>query len=136
MLKVEDLTIEFGGLTAVENFNLSIDKEEVVGLIGPNGAGKTTIFNMLTGVYSPTKGSIKYLGEEIHGLKPYTITQKQIARTFQNIRLFNNLSVIDNIKISYDYRINYGIIDAIFRTKKFKKEEKNRKGCFRLTKKL
>lgn len=124
MLKVEDLTIQFGGLTAVENFNLFIDKEEVVGLIGPNGAGKTTIFNMLTGVYSPTKGSINYLGEEIHGLKPYTITQKQIARTFQNIRLFNNLSVIDNIKISYDYRINYGIIDAIFRTKKFKKEEK------------
>lgn len=123
MLKVKDLTIQFGGLTAVESFNLAIEEEEVVGLIGPNGAGKTTIFNMLTGVYSPTSGSISYLGENINGLKPYTITQKQIARTFQNIRLFNNLSVIDNIKISYDYRINYGIVDAIFRTNKFKKEE-------------
>lgn len=123
MLKVNDLTIQFGGLTAVESFNLAIEEEEVVGLIGPNGAGKTTIFNMLTGVYSPTSGSISYLGENINGLKPYIITQKQIARTFQNIRLFNNLSVIDNIKISYDYRINYGIVDAIFRTNKFKKEE-------------
>lgn len=123
MLKVKDLTIQFGGLIAVESFNLSIKEREVVGLIGPNGAGKTTIFNMLTGVYSPTKGSISYLGEDIHGLKPYSITQKHIARTFQNIRLFNNLSVIDNIKISYDYRVNYGMLDAIFRTKKFKKEE-------------
>ncbi|MGL5615449.1 MAG: ABC transporter ATP-binding protein [Sarcina sp.] len=124
MLKVSDLTIQFGGLTAVEDFNLTVSEQEVVGLIGPNGAGKTTIFNMLTGVYSPTRGTINYLGEEIHGLKPYSITQKQIARTFQNIRLFNNLSVIDNLKVSYDYRINYGIIDAILRTKKFKLEEK------------
>lgn len=123
MLKVSDLTIQFGGLTAVEDFNLTISEQEVVGLIGPNGAGKTTIFNMLTGVYSPTRGTINYLGEEIHGLKPYSITQKQIARTFQNIRLFNNLSVIDNLKVSYDYRINYGIVDAILRTKKFKLEE-------------
>lgn len=124
MLKVQDLTIKFGGLIAVENFNLYIKPQEVVGLIGPNGAGKTTVFNMLTGVYALTEGSIKYFGENIEGLKPYIITQKQISRTFQNIRLFNNLSVIDNIKTSYNHSIKYGIVDAIFRTNKFKKEEK------------
>lgn len=123
MLAVENLSIEFGGLKAVSQFNLNIGKNQVVGLIGPNGAGKTTVFNMLTGVYNPTAGTICYLGENIHGLKPYDITKKKIARTFQNIRLFSNLSVLDNVKISFDYRVKYSLFDSILRTPKFKKEE-------------
>ena len=124
MLNIENLSIKFGGLNAVSNFNLTVDKNQIVGLIGPNGAGKTTIFNMLTGVYTPTEGNIIFLGEKLNGLKPYNITKKKIARTFQNIRLFSNLSVIDNVKISFNYRINYSLWDSIFRTKKFKNEEK------------
>lgn len=123
MLNVKDLSIEFGGLKAVSDFNLSIEDRQVVGLIGPNGAGKTTVFNMLTGVYAPTNGTIIYLGENIEGLKPYDITQKKICRTFQNIRLFSSLSVIDNVKISFNFRIKYNLFDSILRTRKFKKEE-------------
>ena len=123
MLDVKDLSIEFGGLKAVSDFNLSIEDKQVVGLIGPNGAGKTTVFNMLTGVYAPTNGTIIYLGENIEGLKPYDITQKKICRTFQNIRLFSSLSVIDNVKISFNFRIKYNLFDSILRTPKFKKEE-------------
>ncbi|MDU2995045.1 MAG: ABC transporter ATP-binding protein, partial [Clostridium sp.] len=108
---------------AVSDFNLSIEDKQVVGLIGPNGAGKTTVFNMLTGVYAPTNGTIIYLGENIEGLKPYDITQKKICRTFQNIRLFSSLSVIDNVKISFNFRIKYNLLDSILRTPKFKKEE-------------
>jgi branched-chain amino acid transport system ATP-binding protein len=124
MLKVNALSIQFGGLKAVEGFELHIGEKEVVGLIGPNGAGKTTIFNMLTGVYSPTAGSINYRGDDIHGLKPYVITQKKIARTFQNIRLFSDLTILDNIKISFGFRTKYNVFDAILRTPRFKKEEK------------
>lgn len=124
MLKVNNLSIEFGGLKAVSDLNFNIDAKQVVGLIGPNGAGKTTVFNMLTGVYSPTSGSINYLDEDIQGLKPYIITKKKIARTFQNIRLFSELTVLDNVKISFNYRVKYNLIDSIFRTPKFKKEEK------------
>lgn len=123
MLEVKDLTIKFGGLVAVSNFSLNIGEKEVVGLIGPNGAGKTTVFNMLTGVYAPTSGTISYLGEDIQGLKPYIITSKKIARTFQNIRLFSDLSVLDNVKISYDYKLKYNLLDSILRTPRFRKEE-------------
>ncbi|NOW06812.1 ABC transporter ATP-binding protein [Clostridium beijerinckii] len=123
MLEVQNLSIVFGGLKAVSDFNLIINEKEIVGLIGPNGAGKTTVFNMLTGVYTPTEGTISYLGEKIQGLKPYNITQKKIARTFQNIRLFSHLSVLDNVKVSFNYRINYSIFDSIFRTPKFRKTE-------------
>ncbi|MBD7912567.1 ABC transporter ATP-binding protein [Clostridium cibarium] len=123
MLNVEHLSIEFGGLKAVSDFNLNIKAKEIVGLIGPNGAGKTTVFNMLTGVYTPTEGTIAYLGEKIQGLKPYNITKKKIARTFQNIRLFSNLTVLDNVKVSFNYRVNYSLFDSIFRTPKFRKEE-------------
>ena len=124
MLKADKLTIKFGGLVAVSDFSIEIGEKEAVGLIGPNGAGKTTVFNMLTGVYSPTEGSINYLGEKIHGLKPYVITSKKMARTFQNIRLFTTMSVSDNVKISCDYRTKYNYFDAIFRTPRFKKLEK------------
>lgn len=124
MLAIQNLSIEFGGLKAVSNLDLNINDRQVVGLIGPNGAGKTTVFNMLTGVYTPTAGQISYDGESINGLKPYAITEKKIARTFQNIRLFSELSVIDNVKISYNYRVKYNLFDSIFRTKKFREEEK------------
>ncbi|ERK29630.1 ABC transporter ATP-binding protein [Clostridium intestinale] len=124
MLKVDNLSIQFGGLKAVSDFDLNIGEKQVVGLIGPNGAGKTTVFNMLTGVYSPTEGSISYFGEEIQGSKPYNITKKKIARTFQNIRLFSNLTVLDNIKISFNYRVKYTIFDAMIRTPRFIKEER------------
>jgi branched-chain amino acid transport system ATP-binding protein len=123
MLEVQNLSIVFGGLKAVSDFNLKIDEKEIVGLIGPNGAGKTTVFNMLTGVYNPTEGTISYLGEKIQGLKPYNITKKKIARTFQNIRLFSNLTVLDNVKVSFNYRINYSLFDSILRTPKFRKTE-------------
>lgn len=123
MLDVQNLSIEFGGLKAVSDFNLTINEKEIVGLIGPNGAGKTTCFNMLTGVYTPTTGTISYLGEKIQGLKPYNITKKKIARTFQNIRLFSNLTVLDNVKVSFNYRVEYSLFDSIFRTPKFKKVE-------------
>ena len=124
MLDVSNLSIEFGGLKAVSEFNLTIDEKQIVGLIGPNGAGKTTVFNMLTGVYSPTNGNISYLGDNITGLKPYNITKKKIARTFQNIRLFSNLTVLDNVKVSFNFRVKYSLFDSILRTPKFKKEEK------------
>ena len=123
MLNVQNLSIVFGGLKAVSDFNLTINEQEIVGLIGPNGAGKTTVFNMLTGVYTPTEGTISYLGEKIQGLKPYNITKKKIARTFQNIRLFSHLTVLDNVKVSFNYRINYSLFDSIFRTPKFRKTE-------------
>ena len=99
LLEVDKLGIIFGGLHAVENFSMTIEKGELYGLIGPNGAGKTTVFNMLTGVYKPTSGSFSLDGEVLSGKKPIQINRKGIARTFQNIRLFNNLTVIENVKI-------------------------------------
>jgi len=123
LLKAKDLTIKFGGLTAVSDFSLNLDDHDLVGLIGPNGAGKTTIFNMLTGVYAPTSGSIEFNGEFIQGIKPYEITKKRIARTFQNIRLFKELTVLDNVKISFDYKVKYNLFHSILRLPKFNKEE-------------
>ena len=123
LLRANDLTIKFGGLTAVSNFSLNLSDHDLVGLIGPNGAGKTTIFNMLTGVYSPTSGTIEFNGEFIQGIKPYEITKKRIARTFQNIRLFKALTVLDNVKISFNYKVKYNLFHSIFRLPKFIKEE-------------
>jgi len=123
LLKAKDLTIKFGGLTAVSDFSLNLEGHDLVGLIGPNGAGKTTIFNMLTGVYSPTSGTIEFNGEFIQGIKPYEITKKRIARTFQNIRLFKELTVLDNVKISFDYKVKYNLFHSILRLPKFNKEE-------------
>ncbi|MFZ5968076.1 MAG: ABC transporter ATP-binding protein [Bacillota bacterium] len=124
VLKAENLTMQFGGLTAVSNFSIDIGKNDLMGLIGPNGAGKTTVFNMLTGVYAPTSGEIYFDDENITGLKPYEITQKRIARTFQNVRLFKDLSVLDNVKISLNYQLSSGLFDTVVRTPKFKKSEK------------
>jgi branched-chain amino acid transport system ATP-binding protein len=124
VLAITNLNRYFGGLKAVSNFNMVINKHELVGLIGPNGAGKTTVFNLITGMYSPTSGSIKFLGEEISNLKPHQIAQQGVTRTFQNIRLFSSLSVLDNVRIAYHYKIDYGIAHAIFHSRKFSSAEK------------
>ena len=123
ILKTTNLGRTFGGLKAVDNFEIYLDHRELVGLIGPNGAGKTTAFNMLTGVYVPSYGEIQFCDESIVGKKPYEITQKGIGRTFQNIRLFKDLSVIDNVKIAYHQNVKYGVISGIFKSKKYKQEE-------------
>ena len=115
LLKIEKLSKSFGGLKAVSNLNIELNEGELIGLIGPNGAGKTTAFNLLTGVYEPTEGSIRFLDKDIRGLKPYQVTQRGMARTFQNIRLFSDLSVIDNVKIAYHQRSSYSTFSAFLR---------------------
>ncbi|WP_461204293.1 ABC transporter ATP-binding protein [Clostridium sp. DL1XJH146] len=124
LLKADSLTMQFGGLTAVSNFTIEIGNNDLYGLIGPNGAGKTTVFNMLTGVYAPTKGTITFNGEDITGIKPYEITHKNIARTFQNVRLFKDLSVLDNVKISMNYQQSSTLTETLLRLPKFHKDEK------------
>lgn len=119
LLDVQHLTQFFGGLRAVSDFNIQLEHGEIVGLIGPNGAGKTTVFNVLTGVYLPTKGTIVFDGQNIVGKKTHQITQAGIARTFQNIRLFDKSSVIDNLKIAYHFRMPYGNTDAFLHTRKY-----------------
>ena len=123
LLKTEDVSEVFGGLKAVADFNFYINRGELVGLIGPNGAGKTTIFNLITGVYVPTTGEITFDGKSIVGMKPYQITARGIARTFQNIRLFGELSVLDNVKIAYHCRVKYGLLETVFRAGRYFKEE-------------
>jgi branched-chain amino acid transport system permease protein len=123
LLSTDSLTMQFGGLTAVEAFSLSLLPGELVGLIGPNGAGKTTVFNMLTGVYRPTHGSIHLANKSTLGLKPHTLSKRGIARTFQNIRLFKNLSVLDNVKIAQHAHQRQGIPSAILRRPAFYREE-------------
>ena len=124
ILKVHNLSIMFGGLKAVDNFEMVVDEGELVGLIGPNGAGKTTIFNLLTGVYVPAEGSTIILNERSTiNKKPSDIVMLGSSRTFQNIRLFKNMSVIDNIKVAYNNEMNYGFFASVFKTKIFKKEE-------------
>ncbi|QAT49319.1 ABC transporter ATP-binding protein [Caproiciproducens sp. NJN-50] len=123
LLDIENITIQFGGLTAVSDFSLSMEENDLFGLIGPNGAGKTTIFNMLTGVYAPSAGKIIFNGESIQGIRPHQITKKKISRTFQNIRLMKNLSVLDNIKISYAYQADYSLLSSILRLPSFFRQE-------------
>ncbi|MGN1121002.1 MAG: ABC transporter ATP-binding protein [Eubacteriales bacterium] len=115
LLKVDSVGIQFGGLKAVSGVNMEIHHGELIGLIGPNGAGKTTFFNLLTGVYIPTEGSISLKGENLRKLPPYKINQKGISRTFQNIRLFGDLSVIDNVKVAYHSLSKHSIFSSIFR---------------------
>ena len=124
LLAVENLSISFGGLKAVDHFSVNIKRGELYGLIGPNGAGKTTVFNLLTGVYKPDTGAIVLDGKNITGRKTTEINHEGIARTFQNIRLFSNLSVLDNVKAALDERYSYGLIDSLFHTPKFRRMEK------------
>lgn len=123
VLKATDVTIKFGGLVAVSNFQLNLKAGELVGLIGPNGAGKTTVFNMLTGVYQPTSGTIEFEGRNTRGLKPFQISEAGIARTFQNIRLFKDLNVLDNVLIAAHQHTKYSMLDALLCTNKRNREE-------------
>lgn len=124
MLEVNNLSIQFGGLRAVDNFNLKIEKGQLYGLIGPNGAGKTTVFNLLTGVYKPTEGVVKLDGQDITGKSTIEINKAGIARTFQNIRLFKELPVIDNVKVGLHNHHTYNTFEGIFRLPKYHKVEK------------
>lgn len=123
LLKVDNVSMVFGGLRAVSNLSMHIDVGELIGLIGPNGAGKTTAFNMITGVYTPTEGKVYFNGQQSSGKKSYQVTQMGMARTFQNIRLFSELSVIDNVKIAYNMHVTYNLADAIVRDGKYLSEE-------------
>lgn len=124
VLEARHLGIDFGGLTAVDDFSLVVGKTEIAGLIGPNGAGKTTVFNLLTKVYQPTHGTILLDGKDTHGMNTIQVNKAGIARTFQNIRLFNDLSVEDNVKTAMENSMTYSMWDGIFRTPKYWKQEK------------
>ncbi|MCR4903686.1 MAG: ABC transporter ATP-binding protein [Butyrivibrio sp.] len=124
LLNVNNLSISFGGLRAVDDFNLKIEEGELYGLIGPNGAGKTTVFNLLTGVYKPNEGLIKLGDKDITGLSTIDINKAGIARTFQNIRLFKDLSVIDNVKVALHNQYSYSTLSSIFHLPSYYKVEK------------
>lgn len=123
LLEVKNLGISFGGLRAVDEFNITIEKGQLYGLIGPNGAGKTTCFNMLTGVYKPDDGTILLDGKDITGKKTIEINKEGIARTFQNIRLFKNQSVLDNVKIGLHNQMSYSTLTGILRLPKYRRVE-------------
>ena len=124
VLEVSHLGIDFGGLTAVDDFNLTIGRTEIAGLIGPNGAGKTTIFNLLTKVYQPTRGTIMVDGIDTQSMNTAQVNKLGVARTFQNIRLFDNLSVEDNVKLGMHNQINYGMFSGIMRLPSYWKQER------------
>ncbi len=124
LFEVRGLTHFFGGLKAVSNFNLTFEGGELMGLIGPNGAGKTTIFNLVCGVYHPTHGEVKIEGRDLTGLYPHQVTSMGIARTFQNIRLWPEMTVLDNIRVAHNYKLNYGFLDAMFQTFRYRTAEK------------
>jgi len=123
MLSTQGLTMRFGGLTAVSDFNIAIGKNEIVGLIGPNGAGKTTAFNVVTGMYRPSSGKVFYRGADITGCKPHVITEKGIARTFQNIRLFRNLTVLENVLVGCTLSISSGFFSSLLHLPVYRKKE-------------
>lgn len=125
VLEAKHLGIAFGGLKAVDDFNISINEGELVGLIGPNGAGKTTVFNLLTGVYKPTEGAFFLCGKKMNGKKIHQVVQAGIARTFQNIRLFKTMTVLDNVKVAFGMKFKYRLGSALFRYTTFWKEEKD-----------
>ena len=124
ILETKKLGIDFGGLTAVNNLSMYIEEKEIVGLIGPNGAGKTTIFNMLTKVYTPTRGTIIFNGKDTKNMSTIEVNKNGAARTFQNIRLFSNLTVEDNVKAAMNNIYKYSVLDALLHTRKYKTNEK------------
>lgn len=142
VLEVKQLTMDFGGLRAVDSVDLYVKEKEIVALIGPNGAGKTTFFNCITGIYTPTKGDIlvrstKQSPVRINGFKPNRVTERGLARTFQNIRLFPNMTVLENTMIGKHCRLNAKILGALFRDKKTRAEElKAAQECWEILKKM
>jgi len=133
VLQTDKATIRFGGLCAVNELDMSVKGGEIFGLIGPNGAGKTTIFNLLTGVYQPTSGSIYFDGQRIDGLRPYQIAGRGVSRTFQNIRLFPSMSVLENVMTACHIHMGQKLFDAVLRTPRFARDEKkHREYCFEL----
>jgi len=123
LLTIDSLTQRFGGLQAVSEFSVEMKGGELMGLIGPNGAGKTTIFNLISGFYQPTEGTITLDGNPTAGLKPHQVTSLGVARTFQNIRLWHDMTVLDNIRIAQHYRMGYTVWDSILRGKKYRQRE-------------
>uniref|UniRef100_A0A7C5V2T8 ABC transporter ATP-binding protein n=1 Tax=Caldicellulosiruptor owensensis TaxID=55205 RepID=A0A7C5V2T8_9FIRM len=123
MLRIKNVTVNFGGIVALNNVNIDIEKGAIIGLIGPNGAGKTTVFNVISGIYNPNTGRIEFSNYDITYKKTYQVSALGISRTFQNIRLFKELSVLDNVKISFHKNVKYNLFDAILRTHRFLKEE-------------
>ena len=123
VVSFRDVCMYFGGVKAIDEISFDVEQGKIFGIIGPNGAGKSTLFNVLTGVYIPTKGEILYKGNSVNKLMPHTITGGGIARTFQNIKLFDSETVLDNLKVAHYSHIGYGVADALFHTSKFRKEE-------------
>ncbi len=123
LLQLERCTIRFGGLTAVSALDLQVGSSELVGLIGPNGAGKTTVFNLTTGVYQPTEGSISFNHQSLLNLKPHQITRRGVARTFQNIRLFPSMTVFDNVRVAFRLHLKGGLVQSLWRGRAFVQEE-------------
>lgn len=126
LLDVKDLTINFGGLVAVDHSTFHVNEGEVVSIIGPNGAGKTTIFNLLIGLYKPTEGTITFDGKQIQGMRPQDVVKLGMARTFQNNKVFTKLRVIENIMVGSHIHTDYNLLDAIFRTKRFRDQEREK----------
>ncbi|MFL6335435.1 MAG: ABC transporter ATP-binding protein [Pyrinomonadaceae bacterium] len=133
ILKTDKCTIRFGGLVAVNSLDMAVSPGEIYGLIGPNGAGKTTIFNLLTGVYRPTSGTIEFGGKRVDGLRPYEIAALGVSRTFQNIRLFPSMSVLDNVMTACHIHTRQKLADAVLRTPRFARDEReHRDYCIEL----
>jgi branched-chain amino acid transport system ATP-binding protein len=122
-LRVQGLGIDFGGIKAVQGLDLAVEGGEIVGLIGPNGAGKTTAFNLITGIYRPTAGTVELGGQRLTGLKPHQVTRRGVARTFQNIRLFRNLPVLENVRVACHVNAGYGLASAVLRGRRYDREE-------------
>ena len=125
LLETKNVDKRFGGLAAVAELNLSVEEGEIVGLIGPNGAGKTTSFNLITGVYTPTSGSVHFAGRDITGMKPHAITRLGVARTFQNIRLFKDMSVLENVLVAQHMRMGANLVEATLRLPSYLKKERH-----------
>ncbi len=133
ILRADRCTIRFGGLVAVNELDMAVRPGEIYGLIGPNGAGKTTIFNLLTGVYRPTSGTIDFGGRRVDGLRPYQIAALGVSRTFQNIRLFPSMSVLDNVMTACHIHTQQSLLDAVFRTPRYGRDEReHRDFCMEL----
>jgi branched-chain amino acid transport system ATP-binding protein len=124
LLQINNLTHFFGGLKAVDDFEVKIEKGAIVGLIGPNGAGKTSVFNLICGLYKPTEGEIIFNGSSLVGVPPHEVASRGMGRTFQNLRLFNDLTVLNNLKVAQYSQANYSLADAFFRTKRYLEKER------------